>query len=66
MRRLVAALAVLLSVAGARAQSDHLACYKVKDTEAKARYTADIDGLVLEPGCTVKVPATMACFPASG
>jgi Protein of unknown function (DUF1566) len=65
MRRLVAVLAVLLSVAGAHAQSDHLACYKVRDSQAKAKYTADIDGLVLQPRCVVKVPAAMACVPAT-
>jgi len=65
MRPFVAVVAVLASVAGARAQSDHLECFKVKDTQAEARYTADIDGLVLTPGCSVKVPATMACVPAT-
>jgi hypothetical protein len=65
MRRLIAVLAVLLSVAGVRAQSDHLECFKVKDPQAKAEYTAIIDGLVLAPGCRVKVPAATACVPAT-
>jgi hypothetical protein len=44
---------------------DHLKCYKIKDPQAKASYTADLGGLVAEPGCTIKVPAIMACVPAS-
>src|SRR5713226_336334 len=44
---------------------DHLKCYKVKDPQAKAKYRADLGGLVAEPGCTIKVPATIACVPAS-
>ena len=44
---------------------DHLKCYKVKDPQAKTTYTADLAGLVAEPGCTIKVPAIMACVPAS-
>ena len=65
MRRLVAALVVSMSVAGAHAQSDHLGCFTVKDSQAKGKYTADIAGLGLEHGCVVKVPAKMACFPAT-
>jgi len=65
MRRLVAVVAVFVSVAGARAQSDHLECFKVTGTQPKAKYTADIDGVVLAPGCIVKVPAAMACVPAT-
>ena len=65
MRRLVAGLAVLVSVAAADAQDDHLACFKVEDSQAKGKYTADIAGLVLERGCVVKLPAKMACFPAT-
>jgi hypothetical protein len=44
---------------------DHLKCYKVKDPQAKTTYTADLGGLVAEPSCTIKVPATMACVPAT-
>ena len=65
MRQLVAVLVILLSVVGARAQTDHLQCFKVRDPQARASYTANIDGLVLEAGCIVKVPAAMACVPAS-
>ena len=44
---------------------DHLNCYKIKDPQAKATYTADLGGLVAEPGCTIKVPAKLACVPAT-
>jgi hypothetical protein len=53
-------------VASAAAQpTDHLACYKIKDSQAKATYTANVGGLAAEPGCIIKVPATMACVPAT-
>ena len=45
--------------AAAQPIRDHLECYKVKDPQPKARYTADVAGLTAEPGCTIKVPATM-------
>jgi len=61
-----ALLALQLSVlAGAQPVADHLKCYKVRDPQAKAAYTADLGGLVAEPGCTIKVPATMVCVPAT-
>jgi hypothetical protein len=44
---------------------DHLACYKIKDGPAKATYTADVTGLVVQSGCTIKVPAAMASVPAT-
>jgi hypothetical protein len=53
----------LASSAGA--QSDHLKCYKVKDPAAKVSYTADLTGLVRETGCVIKVPAVLACVPAT-
>lgn len=50
----------------ARAQvPDHLKCYKVKDSLAKTTYSADLGGLIAEPGCTIKVPALMACVPST-
>jgi len=51
--------------AAAQPVADHLECYKVKDPQAKASYTADLGGLAAEPGCTIKVPATMVCVPAT-
>jgi hypothetical protein len=66
-RKGVGALLVLATCTTARAQAvaDHLKCYKVKDPQAKASYTADLGGLIAEPGCTIKVPAAMACVPAT-
>jgi hypothetical protein len=70
MRRALALLTVLLLSVGASGQTaDHLKCYKVKDPQAKATYTADLelpDGAegIVEPGCTIKVPALMACVAA--
>jgi hypothetical protein len=68
MRRLFVGLAASLLLAapsGAVTDSDHLKCYKVADPQAKAKYTADLGGLIAEPGCTIKVPAVMACIPAT-
>src|SRR5437879_5485539 len=66
MRRPILVLTVLLSQATAHGQiGDHLECYKIKDPQAKVKYSADLDGLVAESGCTIKVPATMACVPAT-
>jgi hypothetical protein len=45
--------------------ADHLKCYKVKDPQKKTKYTADLGGLVAEPGCSIKVPAVMACVPTT-
>jgi len=59
-------LAALLLPTLVRAQTnDHLKCYKIKDPQTKTSYTADLGGLVAEPGCTIKVPAQMACVPAT-
>src|SRR5690348_16185347 len=44
---------------------DHLKCYKVKDTQPKATYTADLGGLVAEPGCLIKVPGNLLCVEAT-
>ena len=69
MRRFSPALAIALTLfcgAPAFAQiDDHLQCYKVKDPQAKSVYTADLDGLTVAPGCMIKVPAKLACVPAS-
>ena len=61
-----AALVFLVIVQSAFAQlPDHLQCFKIKDPQAKVSYTADLGALVAEPGCTIKVPATVACVPAT-
>jgi len=44
---------------------DHLACYRIQDPQTRTKYLADLDGLVVEPGCTIRVPAVMACVPAT-
>ena len=58
------ALAILLTPftsAHGQPVPDHLECYKVKDSRPKASYTADLGGLVPEPGCTIEVPAKLLC-----
>jgi len=50
-----------LATAGAQPVADHLKCYKVKDSQAKATYTAHLAGLADAPGCLVKVPGTLLC-----
>jgi hypothetical protein len=61
---LIAAL-TLPALASAQPVPDHLKCYKIKDSRAKASYTADLGGLVSEPGCLIKVPGTMLCVEAT-
>src|SRR6266849_5606522 len=73
MKRTLGAVGLALCltwVAPGRAQvPDHLKCYKVKDPQKKAKYTADLDvvsgtaGGISEPGCAIKVPAVTACVP---
>src|SRR5262249_41256933 len=55
----------LTSVSAPSASADDLKCYKVKDPETKLKYTADVTGITVEPGCTIQVPAVMACVPAT-
>src|SRR5262249_47621098 len=64
---LAALVAPFLLVVAAQAQpvADHLKCYKVKDAQAKASYTADLGGLVAEPGCVIKVPGNLFCTEAT-
>ena len=64
VRALIALLANLaLVVAPARGQpvADHLECYRVKDPQARASYTADLTGLAPGNGCIIKVPAKYLC-----
>ncbi len=65
IRFVVALMAALVVPASAQPTGDHLKCYKVRDPQAKALYTADLGGLVPEPGCRIKVPAALACVPAT-
>ena len=64
MKTLLAALiAVLLpSARSDAAVADHLKCYKITDPQARATYTADLGGLVAEPGCAIKIPAKLLCI----
>src|SRR5262245_61728307 len=64
-RALMVVLALAPDIAIGEPFPDHLQCYKSKDPQQKATYTADITGLVLEPGCRVKVPAKLTCVPAT-
>ena len=61
----VSALLVGLRPSPATAQADHLQCFKIKDTAAKASYTADLTpadtGLPVAAGCVVRVPARLLC-----
>jgi hypothetical protein len=63
-RGLLAAL-VPFATAHVQAVADHLKCYRIKDPLPRAPSTADLGGLVAEPGCTIRVPATMACVPST-
>lgn len=62
--------ATMLLAGAAHAQTpDHLQCFKIKDSAAKASYTADITPsdpafAGLEPGCTVQLPARLLCVDA--
>jgi hypothetical protein len=57
---LIASL-VLATSGGAQPIADHLKCYKVKDSRPKASYTADLQGLSPESGCTIKLPGKLLC-----
>ena len=62
LRSSLVLLGVVFGVVPALAQvPDHLKCYKVKDSLAKAEYTADLGGLAAEPDCLIKTPAKMLC-----
>ena len=71
MSRGIAALAALVcalaaSVSPGLAQvPDHLKCQDVKESSGKREFTADVGGLVLEPGCMVKLPAKLLCEDAT-
>jgi hypothetical protein len=64
----VAVLAPALSHAQVGNPFDHLKCYKIKDPQAKLKYTADLVPLQkppfnVEPGCVISVPAKLFCIP---
>ena len=69
--RTFAALVVLALLAPQPVQAqlpDHLRCFRIKDSAARARYLADIapdlPPLAAEPGCAIIVPAKYLCVPA--
>jgi hypothetical protein len=63
-----AGLALVATTASAQV-SNHLQCFKIKDTAAKAKYTADIaptSSLFADAaGCEIKVPAKWLCIDVS-
>ena len=58
-------VALLLAAVSNAAVPDHLTCYKVRDAQQGAKYTADLAGLAAEPGCSIHVPARIACVPST-
>jgi hypothetical protein len=55
-------LGVLLAASVAAGQvPDHLECYAIKDELPRSAFTADLEGLTPEPGCTIKLPAKKLC-----
>jgi hypothetical protein len=47
------------------AQTDHLQCFKVKDSNRRTRYTTGIAGIAPGQGCVIKVPAKLLCVATS-
>jgi len=56
-------LVAALLVTSASAQTDHLECFKVKDSAHKAVYTTRVEGMAAGQGCVVSVPAKLMCEP---
>ena len=66
MKTAVATAVIVVSlVSAAFAQSDHLECFKVRDSERKARYTTKLQNLAPPHGCVVKLPAKLMCVPTA-
>jgi hypothetical protein len=66
----MAVLAIIASslgptIAHGQTLRDHLKCFKVKDSRPKAKYTADMNGLIADTGCVIKVPAALLCVDSS-
>ena len=59
-----AALCLTWVAPAAAVVADHLKCYAVKDPQAKAVYTATLNGLTPESGCRISVPAKVLCTEA--
>src|SRR5258705_1169291 len=60
-----AASAFTTLVAGASPASaqvaDHLKCYRLRDTLTSVKYTANLTGLAVEPGCVVRARGKYLC-----
>jgi hypothetical protein len=52
---------IVLTVAVARAQSEPLECFRVKDPEQRARLAPVTQGITLPVGCQIKVAAKLVC-----
>jgi hypothetical protein len=67
MIRMLASIAAAawLAASAWAATPDHLRCYKVKDSAAKASYSADLTGLTPgTSGCMIKLPGSLLCVEA--
>lgn len=63
IRTLICAVVGILHVASAHAQTDHLECFRVKDSQRTAVYTTRLAGLAPPHGCVVRLPAKLMCVP---
>jgi hypothetical protein len=61
----LAAFVVAVSTPAVAQVADHLQCYKVKDVQPKATYTADLNGLAAQAGRLIEVPAALVCVPTT-
>jgi hypothetical protein len=67
MRTLLVLVGLAVPMLGHGQVADHLKCYAIKDSLRESgvnpvkTYTADLNGLVPEPGCVIKMPAKYAC-----
>jgi hypothetical protein len=55
---------ILFVAPSAWTADDHLKCFRVRDGLKRQPYTADLSGLVPQPGCTISVPALYVCLPS--
>ena len=65
IRTLGGIMVATLLAAAAHAQTDHLECFKVKDSNHKAAYTTRVGGLAPAQGCVIRVPAQLMCVPTA-
>jgi hypothetical protein len=62
--RVVVGLGALLLATPALAQttSDHLSCYRVRDSAPRARYSLTLTNAAGSSRCRIKAPAVLACL----